>query len=94
MNFKIDKNLSRIINESRISRLDFIQPVESASRSLYLYCVESGLFPDSKENHGKTVGELTAKKNVFEVCQTLASFLGKSVIPSEIFDAFCNLIIE
>lgn len=88
MQFKKDNNLERVISERRV-----LQNVDYA-RMFYLYCIESGLFQDRIENHGKTVGALTAKKNVFEVCQTLAFYLGKSVIPSEIFDAFCNLIIE
>lgn len=97
MTFKIDENLSRVVNARRLFfGLDFIQPDESVSRSLYLYCVESGLFPDSKENNGKTVAQLTFGSNVFDVCRICGFYIGKTNLPysSEIFDAFCNLIIE
>ena len=88
MQFKKDNNLACVISERRV-----LQNVDYA-RMFYLYCIESGLFQDRIENHGKTVGALIAKKNVFEVCQTLAFYLGKRVIPSDVFDAFCNLTIE
>ena len=92
MQFKIDRNLLTIARMN--PNFPEIEPASEIAENMFRYFVGAGLIKNESENHGKAVGALTAKRNVFEVCQTLAFYLGKSVIPSEIFDAFCNLIIE
>lgn len=91
MRFKIDKNLNRVAAAS-------VAPVdpETVAVALCRRMIDAGMIEDETEHWGESVLIATGPRYVKDVCAVLAGFLygdESHSIPSDVFDAFCGLIV-
>ena len=92
MQFKIDRNLLTIARMN--PNFPEIEPASEIAENMFRYFVGAGLIKNESENIGLSVNAAMAKKNVWRVVSVLAFYLNVYSIPSDVFDAFCNLTIE
>lgn len=88
MRFKIDKNLKKVA-EAKADR------PETVAVELCSALVDAGMIEDPTEYWGESVLIAISKQYVFKVCAVLAKYLYNDEthsIPSDVFDAFCDLI--
>lgn len=89
MRFKIDKNLKRVA-AAKAGR------PETVAVELCAALVDAGMIEDPTEYWGESVLTAISTQYVFKVCAVLAKYLYNDEshsIPSEVFDAFCDLIV-
>lgn len=89
MKFKIDKNLKRLAVEMSAD------PVVVADK-LCKHFIAAGIFADNEGNYGCPVLEAAGPQYVKDICALLAGFLYNDAsrsIPSDVFVAFCDLIV-
>ena len=89
MKFKIDKNLKRLAVEMSAD------PVVVADK-LCKHFIAAGMFADDEGNYGCPVLEAAGPQYVKDICALLAGFLyddASRSVPSDVFDAFCDLIV-
>lgn len=89
MKFKIDDNLKRIAAEMSAD------PAMVADK-LCKHLIAAGMFADDEGNYGCPVLEAAGPQYVKDICTLLAGFLyddSSRSIPSDVFDAFCNLTV-
>ena len=88
MRFKIDKNLERVAAAK-------VAPVEPATVAVELcrYFINAGIIEDTPDHWGESVLIASGPQYVKDVCDLLAGYLGVSCIKSDVFDAFCRLIV-
>ena len=91
MKFKIDKNLARVAQEI-VCRAD----LNLVSRNLCRRFIDAGMIEDTPDNWGESVLRATGPKYISDVCAVLADYLYNDEthsVPSDVFDAFCALIV-
>lgn len=90
MRFKIDGNLKRVASE-------IVKPAhpETVAYDLCQYFVNAGMIEDENEHWGESVLIAMGPQYVKDVCDLLAGFLYGEIraIKSDVFDAFCRLIV-
>lgn len=93
MRFKIDKNLLRVGQE--FTDYPNINPLEF-SRGLCAALIKAGMIEDTNEHWGEPVISATGQCYIKDVCAVFAGYLYEDEshsIHSDIFDAFCKLVI-
>lgn len=91
MRFKIDENLNRVA-AAMVAPND----PETVAVELCARFVDSGMIENTNENWGESVLTATGPQYISDVCAVLAGFLygdESRSIPSDVFDAFCALIV-
>ena len=88
MKFKIDDNLRKIA-----SAMAKPTHIECVAYDLCQYMVNAEIIEDTTENWGQSVLNATGPQYVKDVCDLLAGFLGVDRIHTDVFDAFCRLIL-
>ena len=91
MRFKIDKNLLAIAN--LIPDFPEIKPAEEIAVEMCQYFVNAGIIEDTPDHWGESVLIASGPQYVKDVCDLLAGYLHVSSIKSDVFDAFCRLIV-
>lgn len=86
MRFKIDKNLFRVA-AAKAAR------PETVAVELCRYFINAGIIEDTPDHWGESVLIASGPQYVKDVCDLLAGYLGVSCIKSDVFDAFCALIV-
>ncbi len=72
------------------------KPVETVAVELCWSFINSGMMEQNPDNIGRTVIEATGPRYVHDICRQLAGYLyfeQSHTIPSDVFDAFCRLVI-
>ena len=82
MRFKIDENLKRVA-AAKAAR------PETVAVELCDAIIKAGMIPRLSD---VSVQNAMCKQSVFRVASILSDYLGINIIPSDVFDAFCNLI--
>ena len=91
MRFKIDENLNRVAAA-------MVAPVdpETVAVELCRRFIDAGMIEDLTDYFGGSVLVATGPRYVADVCKVLAGFLYNDEsrsIPSDVFDAFCKLVV-
>lgn len=86
MRFKIDENLRKIATAKQAD-------AETVAVELCAYMVNAGIVEDAPEHWGESVLIATGPQYVKDVCDLLAGYLNVPRIHTDIFDAFCRLIV-
>lgn len=89
MRFKIDKNLKRVAAAKAASP-------ETVAVELCAALVDAGMIDDAQDNWGESVWEASGQRYVSDVCAVLAEYLYDDEahsIPSDVFGAFCALVV-
>lgn len=86
MRFKIDENLRKIATAKQAD-------AETVAVELCAYMVNAGIVEDAPEHWGESVLIASGPHYVKDVCDLLAGYLNAPRIHTDIFDAFCRLIV-
>ena len=90
MKFKIDENLRRIASVWGLANED---ELKEFSGNMCRYFINAGIIEDTPDNWGESVLIASGPQYVKDVCDLLARFLKVSRIHTDVFDAFCRLIV-
>lgn len=88
MKFKIDDNLNVIV--AAMSKPTY---PERVSIDLAKFFVSAKLLKTQNEYNCVPVMQALGPQYVIDICETLKKFLGVDTIQTQVFDAFCKLII-
>ena len=91
MRFKIDDNL-KVVAAAMVAPKD----PETVAVELCARFVDAGMIENTNENWGESVLTATGPQYISDVCAVLAGFLygdESRSIPSDVFDAFCAIIV-
>ena len=91
MRFKIDKNLLTVARASE--NFPEITPAAEVAETLCRKFIDAGLIEDAPIVWGTTVAEETFNCLVSDVCKVLCDYLGVASVSSDVFDAFCKVVI-
>ncbi len=88
MRFKIDENL-KIVADA----MEYPQPIETVAVELCSRLIDAGMIEDPNDHWGESVLLATGPQYAKDVCDVLAKYLCVEYIDTDVFDAFCRLIV-